>query len=130
MIPARLVAQRLLAEPPATLLRTVRHRELLPSLSRQRPLLLAVEAHLILAPEVAVVAELVAGGLPAHLVILVLVPVVFHLREGVGGVQALAVVLQFVGLKAGGAGAGEASEDVGGGGGDVEGCLKEEEGES
>lgn len=127
MVTTGLVARRLLAEPPATLVRTIGQGELLPALSRQRLLLLAVETHLVLAPEVAVVAELVAGGLPADLVVFVLVPVVLHLAEVVGGPESVAVVLEVVALEGARAGAGEASKDVRVGGGDVEGCLEEEE---
>lgn len=70
-----------------------------------------------------------ARGLPADLVVFAIVPVVLQLAEVVGGPESVAVVLEVVALDVARAGAGEASEDVRVGGGDVEGCLEEEESE-
>lgn len=107
---------RLLAEPAAALVRAIRQRKIQAALFRQLLLLLAVEAHLVLAPEVAVVAELVAGRLPADLVEFVLVPVVGERAEVPGRLQPVAVVFEVVALDFVRAAAGQAPEDVGVGG--------------
>jgi len=124
-----LVALRLVPVPPATLVRTIERPNMRPAAFRQRCALLAVQTHLVLAPEVAVVAELVAGRLPAELMELGKVPLGRVVAEVVGRPESVAVIVDVPGLQAIHAVAEEARKGVGVGGGDVECCLEEEDGE-
>jgi hypothetical protein len=100
-----------------------------PAAFRQRGPLLAVQTHLVLAPEVAVVAELVAGRFPADLVELGQAPLGQVVAEVVGRPESVAVIVDVPGLQAIHAVAEEARKGVGVGEGDVECCLEEEDGE-